>query len=382
MDLLNRTDIQALASSEADETHLSLFIPTHRAGPEIQGDQVQWKNLVNQVETKLLEELRRPDVEALLEPARDLLNDSPQWQHMGDGLAMFLRPGWHQTYRIPARLPVLGAIGDHFVTGPLMRLLSDEHFFLLAISQSKVRLMEGSRHTVEQVQLGDIPTAVADVLEEPDPEGGGLNIPMGSRRGGPAVFYGHGATAEDVRRDDLVFFLRQVSTGLDEILGGQSAPLVLVGLEKNIDAYRGVNNYRNTLSEAVRHNPDELSAAELHDLAWPLVEARLQAERDDVVAKAQQLQGSGRSSTDLSMIRDAAQQGRVETLLMRSDPDCWEEATGEAGDSVVRLGGDDRFAVCEQVDASAADTLANGGLVYATSREVVPDSPVMAVLRY
>ncbi|GAB3812766.1 hypothetical protein GCM10028820_06380 [Tessaracoccus terricola] len=383
MDLLNRNDIQALATSRAEGIHLSLFIPTHRVGPEMQGDQVRWKNLVNGVEAMLLEEMRRPDVEALLEPARELLNNSPAWQRMGDGMAMFLRPGWHQTYRIPASLPILATVGDHFVTGPLMRLLSgDEHFFLLAISQSKVRLMDGSRHTVEQVELGDVPTAVADVLEPPDPESGALVRPMSGNRGGLAVFHGHGAAAEDARKDDLLFFLRQVSSGLDEILRGQSAPLVLVGLEQNVVAYREVDNYGNTLAEAVHHNPDDLSVQQLHDLAWPIVEARLRSERDDVIARARQLDGTGRVSSDLTFIREAAQQGRVETLFMRADPWCWEEATGDTGADVVRLGGDDRYVVCEHVDQSAADTLANGGFVYATSQAVVPDSPVMAILRY
>lgn len=382
MDLLNRNDIQTLATSDTDGSHISIFMPTQRVGAGMQADKLQFKNLLSDVETMLLKEQRRAEVEALLAPARELLDNPLAWQRMSDGLAVFLRPGWHQIYRIPASLPVLATVGNHFVTGPLMRLLtSDEHFFLLTVSQSQVRLLDGSRHTVEEVELGDVPTAVADVVEPPDPSSGSIARPMG-RRGGRAVFYGHGAGDEDAKRSDLLFFFRQVAAGLDEILQGQTAPLMLMGLEQNVVAYRDINNYNHILDEAIHRNPDDLSVEQLHGLAWPVVEKRLRAERADLIGHFRSLHGTGRVSSDLGFIREAARQGRVDTLFMRADPWCWEEATESAGADVVQLGVDDRYVVCEEVDASAADTLANGGTVHATSQEVVPDSPVGAILRY
>ena len=48
----------------------------------------------------------------------------------------------------------------------------------------------------------------------------------------------------------------------------------------------------------------------------------------------------------------------------------------------MRLGTDDRFAMCEQVEAAAVATLTHGGAVQATSQEVVPDSELAAILRY
>ncbi len=86
MDLLNRSDIQALAASEAEGPHVSLMLPTHRFGAGIQADQVVWKNLVNGAEALLLQDLRRADVDALLAPARELLNNNLAWQFMSDGL--------------------------------------------------------------------------------------------------------------------------------------------------------------------------------------------------------------------------------------------------------------------------------------------------------
>lgn len=383
MDLLTRDDIRSLAASDADGMHVSLFMPTHRFGGEVQADQVRWKNLVGGVESLLLQELRRPDVEALLAPARELQSDSLAWQNMSDGLAMFLSPGRHQVFRIPASLPTLATAGDHFVTGPLMRLLSgDAPFLLLAISQGEVRLMDGSRHTVRQIELEDVPTALADVVEPAGPRSDAMARTLSGGRGGRAVFYGHGAGDDDAKKDDLMRFLRQVASGLHEVLAGQTAPLVLAGLEQNVSAYRDVNTYHGVLDEAVLRNPDDLSADELHRLAWPLVEQRLRDERTALIDRFHEMNGTGKVYNDLAVISAAAAQGRVDTLFMRSAPWCWERVA-EAGEApVVRLGADERFVVCEEVDKAAVDTLAYGGQVHATSQEVAGDSEVAAILRY
>lgn len=382
MDLINRTDVQALATSEAEGTHVSLFIPTHRFGDGVQADQLEWKNLVGEVDAILLEDMRRTEVEALLAPARELQNDAMAWQYMADGLAMFLRPGWHQTYRIPASLPKLATVGDHFVTGPLMRLLSgDEHFLLLAVSQSQVRLMDGSRHTVRQIELDDVPTALEDVLEIPEGRPNQIARPMSTGRGGRAVFYGHGA-GEDTKDSDLRKFFRDVADGLVDVLHDQTAPLVLVGLEQNVSAYRQVDKYGHTLDRAVHRNPDDLSVEQLHDLAWPIVEERLREDRQQLIERFQQLHGTGQVSSDLAAISQVAEQGRVDTLFMKSDPWCWERVTDGGEAAVARLGKDERFVVCEQVDKAAADTLAYGGQVHATSRDIVADGEVAAILRF
>lgn len=382
MDLLTQKDIQALAQSEAGATHVSLFMPTHRYGSGVQTDQLQWKNLVNGVEAVLLQSMRRPDVEALLQPARDLQGDPMQWQYMSDGLAMFLRPGWSQSYRIPAPLPELATAGDHFITGPLMHLLSgDEHYLLLALSQNEVRLMDGSRHSVVQVELDEVPTSLEDVIEPREPRSNTVSRPASSGSRGRAVFYGHGTGDDAAGEADLKRFLRQVATGMHDILRGQSAPLVLVGLDASVGAYRDVNGYGNVLDESVIRNPDDLSPEQLHELAWPVVEARLRDDRAALIERFHELHGTGKVTSDPTAVREAAAQGRVDTLFVRAHPWCWEQVSGDEL-AIVDLGKNERYAECELLEAAAVDTLANGGKVHATSQEVVADSSVAAILRY
>src|SRR5690625_2942667 len=383
MDLLTRSDLEELATPQASGPHVSLFMPTHRYGGAIEADQLAWKNLVDAAEATLQKELRRSEAEKLLTPARQLQKDTMDWQYMSDGLAMFLQPNSHRTFRVPAPFSTLATVGERPVLGPLLRLLSgDEHFLLLALSQRKIRLFEGSRNSIEKVQLADVPTSLTEVVEPLDPRSDTMARPVATAgRGGPAVFYGHGAGDQHFKSREVTKFLRAVATGLQDLLSNQTAPLILIGVEELVANYRAVNSYTNVLEDAVIHGSDAATPEELHDLAWPLVERKLQSEREAVFARFQELRGTGRVSSDLETVVTAAKEGRVETLFVKADPWCWERA-GANSLPVVELGETSEYEVCEKVDAAAVSTLTKSGQIYASSQTTVPDSEVAAIFRY
>lgn len=382
MDLMTRADIASLAEQHPGDTHVSLFMPTHQFGREIEADRLRWKNLVDGVESALAERLRRAEWEELLAPARELQNDAMQWQHMSDGLVMFINSDGPRTFRVPAPTPSLATVGDRFVMGPTLRLLSgDQHFLALTLSQRQIRLLEGSRNSLDEVQLGDVPTSLRDVVEPQEPRSDTMTRPVAPGGGGPAVFFGHGAGDRELAKNEVTQFLRQVDAGLREILVGQTSPMVLVGLEHLVEAYREINSYHHLVDEAVIHNPDQLSSAEVHQLVWPGVEERLRADRSAVIERFHEQHGTGLVTSDRDVIAEAAAQGRVDTLFVRADPWCWEKDPSNEL-VIVKLGQDERYAECELVDAAAVATLNNSGRVFATSEQVVPDSEVAAILRY
>lgn len=383
MDLLTSADIAALAKPGAGEMHVCLFMPTHRFGRGVEVDRLRFKNLVAGVEVALEKTMRRAEIDALLAPAHQLRDGSMEWQYMSDGLAMLLSDDRHRTFRVAAPMPTLATVGDKPVLGPMLRLLSgDEHFLLLALSQHEIRLMEGSRNIVEEVQLTDVPTSLKDVITPREPRSDTMARPAAAARGGgSAVFYGHGAGDRHLKAVEVEQFLRNVSTGLKEVLAGQVAPMVLVGLDSLVAAYRKVNTYPNVIDEAVEHNSDQLSSEELHKMAWPLIERRLRADRERVIDRFKELNGTGLVSSDLATVAEAAAAGRVETLFVKADPWCWERVV-EDDAPVVELGADTRFANCELVEAAAVATLNTNGRIFATSETVAPGSEVAAILRY
>lgn len=384
MDLLNQADLLQLSLADNPGSHVSMFMPTHRFGSGVEADQIRWKNALTALESMLAARgMRKPDIEELLAPAWMLHRDTLAWQHMSDGLAMFLRPGWHEVFRVPISLPELTTVGDRFIVGPFVPLLTeDQHFLLLAVSQRQVRLLEGTRYRVEEIRLPGIPSSLRDVVPPPEPRSEAVAWSTSPRGSGPAIFFGHGAADEHFKKDEVKRFLRQVAGVLDDYLATQNLPLLLVGLEHIISLYRSATDYPHVMDEDVRRNPDPLTADELHAAAWPVVEQRLRADKDRVVERFNELHGTGQASTDPAALADAAANGRIETLLLAASPPCWERFSTESP-RVLELGADDASAHCELLDRITVDTLARGGHVYSFLESQVPGGgDVAAIFRY
>lgn len=385
MDLLTEADLMQLAERGRPGLCLSLFIPTHPFGADSQTDSVRWKNLLNRVEQTLRERgLEEGEIAELLAPAWQLRDDHEAWRYMSDGLAMFLRPDWHRMFRVPVGVPAVATIGDRFVIGPVLRVVTgDSHFLVLTVSQRRVRLLEGSMQRVEQLELTEVPTALEDVIEAPEPRSNTMTFPLssGSRGGGAAVFYGHGTADDDFKKDQVLSFLRQVAGGLRDYLNGQELPMVLVGLDELVSTYRALDGYTHVIDEAVLRNPDELSADELHTLAWPVAERTVAGERAARVRRFEELHGTGLAVTSPTKIAEAARHGRVDTLFMAVEPSCWDQLGSQV--PVVQLGSDDAFAHCELLDLAAVDSLNAGARVHAVPVAEMPGGgEVSAIYRY
>lgn len=152
--------------------HVSLYIPTYRAGVETLQNPVRCKNLLRQAEKRLCAGGMRPlQVHALLEPAHKLLADYEFWQHQSDGLALFVAPDMCEAYRLPLAFAELVVVNQRFHLTPLFPLLSEDgQFYVLALSQNQVRMLQCTRYSVTDITPPDLPTSLAEALRYNDPE--------------------------------------------------------------------------------------------------------------------------------------------------------------------------------------------------------------------
>jgi hypothetical protein len=78
-------------------------------------------------------------------------------------LAIFLAP---EFYPIPLNFAELVVVTDHFYLKPLVALLtSDKRFYVLALSQQDVRLIECSHSSVREIELEDVPKSLEETLQ-------------------------------------------------------------------------------------------------------------------------------------------------------------------------------------------------------------------------
>lgn len=386
MYLLNRAEVRALMDERAEKC-VSVYLPTHRSGSEIQQDPIRLKNLLKQAEERLTNggDLRRPDAQAILRPAQRLLDDGAFWRHQSDGLAVFASPETFRCYRLPYAFSELVVVTERFHVKPLLTLLSgDGRFYILAISQKRVRLLMGTRHSVQEMNVEKLPKSLADALGEEEREKQLQFHTAGS--GGTPIFHGHagGGTDESVHKKDLLRYFKRIDKALKEFLGVERAPLVLAGVDYLHPIYREANTAAELIDEGIVGNPDGLSGSELHARAWTVLEPYFARAQERAAEKLLGLLGTEKASCDLQQVIPAAHHGRVEALFVAVGLQQWGRY--DPGSEAVDI--HDGHATGDQdlLDLAAVETLAHAGDVYAVSPDKVPGSdagaPIAALFRY
>ena len=377
MDVVRRTDLQRLALPRHGPC-VSVFLPTHRAGREVEQVPIRLKNLLRQATDVLKTDgVRAPEIDRLLAPLRGLLVDRLFWQFQSDGLALFSRPGWWRSLRVPLHLPELAVVADRFHISPL--LTGDGHFFVLALSKNQIRLLEGTRDRLEEVALPGVPLGVCDALQGEEAERQ-LQLYVADRGGVAArgAFHGHGS-AVDVQKERVLRYFRKVDRALREVLAGERAPMVLSAVEHLAPIWRQANTYPYLVDETLAGSPEGLGPHQLHARAWAVVEPLFLQVQREAAARYDRLAGTGLTSLDPREIIRAAEHGRIETLFAARHP-ASPPGVSSAGSAPSSNG--DR-ALRDILELAAVNTLIKGGTVYVLPAGVVPGGgSAAAVFRY
>ena len=382
MDEVSNDDLGTLIRT-TEGPCVSIFMPTHRKGAEVQQDPIRLKNLLRDAEQQLVQQgTRSTDALEMLQPAQALVPDDLFWNHQAEGLALFAGREWWRAYRVPFPLEQLCAVSGRFLVKPLLRLFAgDGRFLILALSQNQVRLLEGTRYRVTPLPTAGLPASLADALRFDQPERQ-LQLHVGTTTGTGAIFHGQGTGTDDAK-DAIKRYFQQVDRGLHALLRDRHAPLLLAGVEYLHPIFRDVSTYPHLLSKGLTGNPDRLAPEELHAQAWAIVGPHFEVEQQDALAAFRQYVGTGRASSDLATVVRAAIDGRVERLLVVGDAHAWGRVDPETSEAV--LGGDVRSAQFDQdlLDLAAVETVLKGGRVYPVEAAVLADvGTVAGVFRY
>lgn len=382
METMKLEDLKSLADSRSERL-VSLFMPTHRHGPETEQDAIVLKNLLGDAAEDLEREgVRSPDVREMLDPALRLLDDRGFWQHQSDGLALFLTAKKCRTYRLPLSFEELVVVSDRFHLKPVLPLFStDGRFYILALSQNQVRLLEGTRYTVDEIGLEEMPDSIAEALKYETFEQHlqfhtGTSAAPGDRS---AMYHGHDEAEQDSSR--ILRWFHRLDEGLSELLAGKRAPLVLAGVAYLLPLYKEASSYQHLVDKGIPGNPEELRSEELHAAAWPLVDPIFAQARQQTAARYAQLAGTGKTSAQVEEAVLAAHHGRVEALFVAVDTHVW--GLCDLGANSVEAHGERQPGDDDLLDLAAVQTLLQGGAVYAVAQADVPgEGPLAAVFRY
>jgi hypothetical protein len=366
---------------------VSIYMPTYRAGRETEQNHIQLKNLLPQAEQHLIEAgMRSAEARDLLAPAANLTSDYEFWQHQGDGLALFMGEDSFYRFRLPFQFEMCAIIGPHFYLKPLLPIFSgDGLFYILALAQGENRLLQATRHNIEQLEAENIPKSLAEALwyyEEQQAvqnrTAGGPGL-QGSERTGQF----HGQGEGDPRQDKsyIVEYFRHIDKGLNEMMGNEQAPLVLAGVEYLLPIYHEANTYNNLVQEGITGSPKMLSADELHQRAWEIVKNVFEAPRQEAFDRFNNMSGTGLTSTEIEEIIPAAYYGRVDSIWVAEGLHRWGRFDPDSNtlEFAEQPAGYDE----DLLDRAAVQTFLNSGTAYVVDPSQIPGSgDIAAIYRY
>ena len=366
-------DLMKTLADHVSDPAISIYIPTHTKGKEIEQDHIRLKNAVNEVESTLKESgLDTDSRERLLGPIRERIDDRDFWRHQGSGLAVFRSDALYEEIRLPVEVDQRVRVRDRFSITPLVEATGEHRIHVLALSRDNARLFDLGRQG--GIEL-DLPEGTPRSLEEANwfmDREGTLQDHSSARSGSRKEFHGHRDSGNE--RADLRRFLRELSDGVKQVVG--DSPVVVAAVNELAASYAHEARHR-VSDRVISGNPDSLDLHELRERAVPVI--------DDLRQKAEEeLLESWRSSVAADLGTEgiidtviAAHHGRVATLLVGDTSPIWGTFDPDESEVVVfdERGSDHRNLLDDCIRA----TLSHGGDVVSVHSM---DTDVGARLRY
>jgi hypothetical protein len=315
-------DLRALLAPH-EPPCISLYEPTHRSYPaSSQEDPVRYRNLLQRAEESLRERYPSRVVRPVLEKLEQFASDTDFWIQAVSGLAVFGSTDDLKVFKLQQPVPELLSVADRFQIKPLIRSIqSDGRYQVLALTLTEAKLYEGTRDTLDPVELAGAPLTIAEALgpELTEPYSKVTRGYGGGAGGNTPMHHGQGGR-KDERPIDRERFFRAIDREIMERASKVSRlPLILAALPEHQTHFRTLSHNPFLATAGVELNPGALTPGELRDAAWKAIEPYFEERLSALLDAYGEARGHGRGSDRLEEIAAALAQSRVGTLLVEAD---------------------------------------------------------------
>ncbi|PSP07973.1 MAG: hypothetical protein BRC49_17465 [Cyanobacteria bacterium SW_10_48_33] len=386
---LSRNELRTLVEHPR-ENCVSIYLPTHQAGPDIEQDPIRFKHTLEVAKERLVNNgVDSEDARGMVNPAYEL-DDDHFWRHQNNGLAIFIAPNFFRYYRLPLNFEELVVVSDRFHVKPLLPLLGgNERFYILGLSQDQVRLLEATRDRVNELNVNNIeevPESLSEALKFEVPEERVENPSTGSAkqagRGG-LMLHGHGPGARD-QKDEIKRFFDKLDAGIQDLLREDDpSPLILFGVEYLIPIYKEASGYPNLMEDAITGNPEGLKPEELHEQAWKIAQPYFQQSQQEAFERFKEMIGNKPDfcSYDLQEIVKASYYQLIDSLFLAMGHQQW--GYYDPRNNTVQLHESQQAGDEDMLDFAAVYTLLNSGKVFPLDPDqMLVNAPAAAILRF
>lgn len=304
----DRSLFDRLADASGDDVLVSLYLPTHVRGSEIQQDAIRLKNQLAEAHGWLEEAgwspRRRDD---RLSDAGALLEDQEFWRHQSAALGVLVDgEGKTSPVALAESTESLVVVADRFHLRPLLSSLQVAILPVLVLTEGGVRLYRSSRYEAEEVQA-DLPRSFQDVNWFVDREKQRQQHP--DMAGTERSRHGHEPSAR--REEDRRRFLREVAHALPKLEG----PLVVLGddnLIARFDAEYG-GEVCSPDNSGIGHVDD---ADEVRRSAAAVIADEERSARQEALDRVGSALGTGGATSETAEALKAAVEGRLGEVVL------------------------------------------------------------------
>lgn len=354
-------------ADQAHELSISIFIPTHQRGKEVNEgqDPIAFKNHAQTIRLALEgRSLRSNDVDDLMQPIEALLEDPQFWRHQRQGLAVFRNPDYFAVFHSPLPLEDSCQLGSRFRVRPLLPFAQPfREYYLLQIGKKGVSLYRADPFSISEVDTTDVmPSGLDEITKYYDFEEE-LQGRTKGRGGMTAAYTSDDANKEQKEKDHLLAdYFRLVDGAITSLIGTENNPLLLASVAYYQPIYHQINSYPHLHESGITGNFDHVPTEEMHQMANELLGDTLEQVRQQRIEQYQNSSGGNLVAHGTRQLLEAAATGRIDVLFMQADAQVWghfDETTLTATIHEEPQEGDESL-----VDRVALLTLRYGGEVY------------------
>ncbi len=381
----NKANLDALRS-KGGQIFLSLYMPTQRAFPERNQNPIRYRNLLRQLRNQVEEQLPQGECEILLKGFEELANNHEFWLEQQEALAIFSGEDFFEVFQLQRPVAERTIVSNRPYLTPLVRIVqSADNYQVLCLTRDSVRLFEGNRDFLEEVELApevprDTVAALGSDLTAGDQSGHPGGFGAASDRGDPLMHESGGGGKQDEIDIDRDRFFRLVDRAIIEHHSKPSGlPLLLAALPENQAFFRSVSHNKQLMESGIAIDPESLDVKTLQQKSWALLSERYKQRLNSILDQYGSSHGQGLASDQLDEIGQATLSGRVATLLVEADRQVSGKLEAENGE--VNLDGNSSNT--DVLDEVVLQTMENGGEVIVVPSELMPCATgAAAVFRY
>lgn len=274
---------------------ITIIMTTHRTKPDYLQDSLRLKNLIKEVETRLLADVGKKEAGVLLKRVDDLANKIDHSQNL-DSLVIFVNEDVAEYMRLPIKVADRVVIDETFATRDLVRALHLEtQYFILVVSQENVRMVEAvSANSVREIS-GEFPFENTD-----------FRITNRTVQG------------DSSKQTNLIAeYFNLADKRMNAVRKENPLSVLLCGLEENINQYMAVADNTDAflpvrLNKGMINEPTHAIVEE----AWKVLKDHVAQENNARKEALRKAVGANTFLSDSNDIWRAIQEGRVRTLYV------------------------------------------------------------------